>query len=112
VALSDGYAANGQVTGRWVYNILLDLTREALRNVWSQMKDALGIEQRLIGPEVVDSNLLKETMGKIAVLCDDGKLRYPARVSYDMGWQNAKRMYRPRLVTTNPLARMHPPGGP
>jgi hypothetical protein len=58
------------------------------------MKDVLGIEQRLIGQGLVNSNLLKETMGKIAMFCNYGKLRYlhPARVSYDMGWQKAKKM--------------------
>jgi hypothetical protein len=50
------------------------------------------MEQRLIGQEVVGSNLLKETMGKTAVICNDGKLRYPARVLYDMGWQKAKNL--------------------
>jgi hypothetical protein len=38
-------------------------------------------------------------MGKTAVFCNDGKLRYPARVSYDMGWQKAKKCMIPSLWT-------------
>jgi hypothetical protein len=71
--------------GGSIIGLFLDLTREAFQNIWSPMEDALSIKQPLIGQEVVDSNLLKETMGKTAVMCDDGKLRCPARVSYDMG---------------------------
>ncbi len=50
------------------------------------MEDALGVEQRKIGQAVIDSNLIQETMGKESVVCDDGKIRYPLSVSYDMGW--------------------------
>jgi hypothetical protein len=57
------------------------------------MEDAMGVEQRRIGQEVADSNLLKETIGKVGVLHSDGKVRYPASVSYDMGWQKAKKTY-------------------
>jgi hypothetical protein len=79
--------------GGSIIGLFLDLTREAFRNSWAPMEDALGVEQRRIAQEVVDSNLLKETIGKVAVLCGDGKLRYPASVSYDMGWQKASRAY-------------------
>jgi hypothetical protein len=57
------------------------------------MEDALGVEQQKIGKEVVDTNLNQETMGKEAVLCEDGKLRYPVHVSYDTGWQKSSKTY-------------------
>jgi hypothetical protein len=79
--------------GGSIIGLFLDITRESFRNAWGPMEDALGVEQRLICQEVVDSNLLKETMGKTAVTCEDGKLRYPVRVSYDMGWQKAAKTY-------------------
>jgi hypothetical protein len=79
--------------GGSIIGSFLDLTREAFRNAWAPMEDALGVEQRRIGQEVVDHNLFKETMGKIGTSCEDGKVRYPARVSYDMGWQKAKKTY-------------------
>jgi hypothetical protein len=72
--------------GGSILGLFLDLTREAFQNVWAPMEDALDIEQCLIGHKVVNSNLLKETMGKIAVLCDDCKLQYPDRVLCDIGW--------------------------
>jgi hypothetical protein len=79
--------------GGSIISLFLDLSREAFRKTWSPMEDLLGVEQRLIGQEVVDSNLLRETMGKTAITCDDGKIRHPIRVSYDMGWQKASRAY-------------------
>jgi hypothetical protein len=53
--------------------LFLDLTREAFRNAWVPMEDALGLQQQRIGQDVVDNNLIKETVGKEAVLCEDGK---------------------------------------
>jgi hypothetical protein len=38
-------------------------------------------------------NLAKETMGKIGELDEDGIVRYPIDVSYNMGWQKAKKTY-------------------
>jgi hypothetical protein len=58
------------------------------------MEDALRVEQQKIGKEVVDANLNQETMGKEAVMCEDGKLRYPVHVSYDMGWQKSSKTYK------------------
>jgi hypothetical protein len=76
--------------GGSIVGLFLDLTRDAFRNQWAGMEDALGVEQRKIGQDVVDSNLNQETMGKEAVLCEDGNLRFPVSVSYDMGWQKLK----------------------
>ncbi len=56
------------------------------------MEETLGIEQIKIGQRVADFNLKKETLGKVAVLCD-GKAKYPVSVSYDMGWQKAAKTY-------------------
>jgi hypothetical protein len=53
----------------------------------------LGVHQREIGKQCCNLNLLKETMGKIGQLDEDGTVRYPLNVSYDMGWQKAKRTY-------------------
>ena len=79
--------------GGSIIGLFLDLSRETFRNSWSKMEDLLGVEQRKIGQEVVDSNLARETMGKEATLCDDGVIRYPVSVSYDMGWQKARRTF-------------------
>jgi hypothetical protein len=79
--------------GGSIVGLFLDLTRDAFRNQWAGMEDALGVEQRKIGQDVVDSNLNQETMGKEAVLCEDGNLRFPVSVSYDMGWQKSKKTY-------------------
>ncbi len=79
--------------GGSIIRLFLDLTREAFRNAWAPMEGALGVEQRKIGKEVVDTNLNQETMGKEAVLCEDGKLRYPVHVSYDTGWQKSSKTY-------------------
>jgi hypothetical protein len=57
------------------------------------MEDALGVEQQNIRKEVINTNLNQETMGKEAVLCEDGKLRYPVHVSYDIGWQKSSKTY-------------------
>jgi hypothetical protein len=57
------------------------------------MEDLLGVQQEVIGRECCDLNLLKETMGKIGELQENGKVRYPVDVSYDMGWQKAKKTY-------------------
>jgi hypothetical protein len=73
--------------------MLLDLTREAFQNSWAPMEDALGVEQREIGCQCCDLNLLKETMGKIAVLGQDGTVKYPIDISYDMGWQKLAKTY-------------------
>jgi hypothetical protein len=51
------------------------------------------VEQREIGRQCCDLNLLKETMGKIAVLGRDGTVKYPIEVSYDMGWQKLAKTY-------------------
>jgi hypothetical protein len=50
-------------------------------------------QQQKIWQEVVGTNLNQETMGKEAVLCEDGKLCYPVHVSYDMGWQKSSKTY-------------------
>jgi hypothetical protein len=57
------------------------------------MEDALGVKQRKIGQAVVNSNLNQEMMGKESVLCDDGTVRYPMSISYDMEWQKSKKTY-------------------
>jgi hypothetical protein len=79
--------------GGSIIGLFLDLSRETFRNTWSGMEDALGVEQRKTGKEVVDANLNKETMGKEALMCKDGKLRYPVHLSYDMGWQKSSKTY-------------------
>jgi hypothetical protein len=60
--------------GGSIVGMFLDLTREAFRNAWGPMENALGVEQRKIGQEYCDLNLLKETMGKIGKLDDKGKV--------------------------------------
>jgi hypothetical protein len=40
-------------------------------------EDTLGVEQRRIGQKVVDSNFNQETLGKVEMCCDDGKVRHP-----------------------------------
>jgi hypothetical protein len=62
--------------GGSIIGLFLDLTREAFRNNWAPMEDALGVEQRKISQAVLNSNLIQETMGKESVVCDDGKVRY------------------------------------
>jgi hypothetical protein len=79
--------------GGSIIGLFLDLTREAFRNSWGPMEDLLGVQQQAIGKQCCDMNLLKETMGKIGRLDEDGKVRYPIDVSYDMGWQKAKKTY-------------------
>jgi hypothetical protein len=79
--------------GGSIIGLFLDLTREAFRNAWAPMEDRLGVEQREIGRECCNFNLLKETMGKIGVLGEDGGVRFPIDVSYDMGWQKAAKTY-------------------
>jgi hypothetical protein len=79
--------------GGSIIGMFLDLTREAFRNVWASMEDALGVEEREIGRQCCDLNLMKETMGTVGQMSDDGKVRYPIQASYDMGWQKAARTY-------------------
>ena len=79
--------------GGSIVGLFLDLTREAFRSGWAPMEDALGVEQRQIGQEVVNFNLNRETLGKVGTCCDDGKVRYPVSVSYDMGWQKSAKTY-------------------
>ena len=79
--------------GGSIIGLFLDLTRDTFRNAWSPMEDMLGVDQRKIAQEVVDSNLERETMGKEAVLCKDGKMRYPIGVSYNMGGQKCARTF-------------------
>jgi hypothetical protein len=42
---------------------------------------------------VTDSNLKKQTMGKVTILMENGKAKYPVSVSYNMGWQKAAKTY-------------------
>jgi hypothetical protein len=63
---------------------MLDLTTDAFRNRWTEMELQLGVEQVKIGKRIVDWNLKKEILGKVAVLCD-GVTKYPCSVSYNMG---------------------------
>jgi hypothetical protein len=42
--------------GGSIIGLFLDLSREAFCNAWAPMEDALGVEQRKIGQEVVDFN--------------------------------------------------------
>jgi hypothetical protein len=76
-----------------IIGMFLDVTREAFQTCWGPMEDLLGVHQREIGKQCWDLNLLKETMGKIGQLDEDGTVRYPIDVSYNMGWQKAKRTY-------------------
>jgi hypothetical protein len=78
--------------GGSIIDLFLDLTREAFCNAWAPMEDAIGVQQQIIGQDVVDTNLNQETMGKEAVLCEDGKCQYPVHVSYNMGWQKLKKL--------------------
>jgi hypothetical protein len=77
--------------GGSIIGLFLDLCIEAFLNAWSPMEDALRINQGKIGQEVVIFNLNQETLGKVGLGCKDGNARYPMSVSYDMGWQKAKR---------------------
>jgi hypothetical protein len=56
------------------------------------MEEMLGMEQIKIGQRVADFNLKKETMGKVAILCD-GKAKFPVSVFHDMGWQKLVKTY-------------------
>jgi hypothetical protein len=80
-----------QVEGS-IIGLILDLTTGAFRNKWTEMELQLGVEQVNIGKRIVAWNLKKETIGKVAVLCD-GVAKYPCSVSYDMGWQKASKTY-------------------
>jgi hypothetical protein len=57
------------------------------------MEDLLGVQQREIGCQCCNMNLLKETMGKMGQLGEDGTVRYPINVSYNMDWQKATKTY-------------------
>jgi hypothetical protein len=80
-----------QVEGS-IIGLMLDLTTNAFRNKWTEMELQLGVEQVNIRKRIVAWNLRKETIGKVAVLCN-GVAKYPCSVSYDMGWQKASKMY-------------------
>jgi hypothetical protein len=79
--------------GGSIIGLFLDLMREAFQNSWGPMEDLLGVQQEEIGCQCCNLNLLKEMMGKIGELHKDGKVRYPVDVSYNMGWQKAKKVY-------------------
>jgi hypothetical protein len=79
--------------GGSIISMFLDLSREAFRNSWSPMEDLLGVEQREIGRQCCNLNLMKETMGREGVLTADGTVKYPIHVSYDMGWQKSAKTY-------------------
>jgi hypothetical protein len=79
--------------GSSIIGMFLDLTQEAFRNSWSRMEDLLGVKQREIGQQCCNLNLLKETMGKEGIQTEDGSVRYPIHVSYDMGWQKLAKSY-------------------
>jgi hypothetical protein len=78
--------------GGSIIGLMLDLTTDAFRNRWTEMELKLGEEQDEIGKIIVAWNLKKETIGKVAVLCD-GVAKYPCSVSYDMGWKKASKTY-------------------
>jgi hypothetical protein len=42
------------------------------------MEESIGKELVKIGARVTDSNLKKETMGKVEILMEDGKAKYPS----------------------------------
>jgi hypothetical protein len=78
--------------GGSIIGLMLDLNTDAFRNKWTAMELQLGLEQVKIGKQIIALNLKKETMGKIAIMCD-GVAKYPCSVSYDMGWQKAAKTY-------------------
>jgi hypothetical protein len=78
--------------GGSIIGLMLDLTTGAFRNRWTKMELRLGEEQVKIGKRIVAWNLMKETLGKVAVLVD-GVAKYPCSVLYDMGWQKASKTY-------------------
>jgi hypothetical protein len=71
--------------GGSIIGLFLDLTREAFHNAWTPMEDALGVEQRKIGQEVVNFNFNQKFFGKVGMCCKDGKVRYSVLVLYNMG---------------------------
>jgi hypothetical protein len=79
--------------GGSIIGMFLDLTREAFQNSWGPMEDLLGVQQEEIGRQCCNLNLLKEMMGEIGELHEDGKVQYPVDVSYNMGRQKAKKTY-------------------
>ncbi len=79
--------------GGAIIGLFLDLNRDAFRNSWTPMEEALGAQQIRIGQRIADANLKQETMGKVGTYCEDGKVRYPVSVLYDMGWQKAAKTY-------------------
>ena len=50
LAMATQLMGESQVGGS-IIGLFLDLTREAFRNAWGPMEDALGVEQHLIGQE-------------------------------------------------------------
>jgi hypothetical protein len=79
--------------GGSIMGLMLDPTRESFQNSWVSMEESIGKELVKSGLRVTDSNLKKETIGKVAKLMGNGKAKYPELVSYDMGWQKAAKMY-------------------
>jgi hypothetical protein len=71
--------------GGSIIGLMLDLTTDAFRNKWTEMELQLGVGQVNIGKIIVAWNLKKETIGKVAILCD-GVAKYPCSVLYGMGW--------------------------
>ncbi len=53
------------------------------------MEQSTGKEIVKIGARVADCNLKIKTIGKVAILMDNGKAKYPVPVSYNMGWKKA-----------------------
>jgi hypothetical protein len=79
-------------SGGSIIGLILDLTTDAFRNKWTEMELQLGIKQVRIGKIIVAWNLKKETIRKVAELCN-GIAKYLWWVSYDMGWQKASKTY-------------------
>ncbi len=77
--------------GGSIIGLMLDLTRELFWNSWGPMEESIGKELVKIGARV--AALKKETMGKVAICCDNGMAKYPVSASYDMGWQKASKTY-------------------
>jgi hypothetical protein len=83
--------------GGSIIGMFLDLTREAFHNSWGPMEDLLRVQLREIRQQCCNSNLLEETMGKIGELDKGRRVKYPIDLSYDMGWQKAKKAYNSLL---------------
>ena len=91
LVLATQLIGESQVGGS-IISTMLDLGRDAFWSNWVKLGDTTSVAEWKIGARVANLNLKKETLGKVAVLCN-GKEKYPVAISYDMGLQKATKTY-------------------